>query len=234
LGGRPRELQRQFARTELFCRQLGLVPVIKSAIHKVDSLEDLMVDEPSPPTSIADFPESEKRLTKVKNDPIRKQFLDCFEGKELKYQEELVTKLRFSLFRMNPDKRILNKVFQAFEKLPCIYDAVNFYIRRFGKSKDICSYITKYLEDEPIYATVAASCIETLYDACNLGQYGRLRKICIKALSRAHNVILRCAATKVLCLRRAHLKGLQTMLRNTDNAYLTQQLLFSFCDGCVP
>lgn len=229
-----REAQMQFARIELICRQLGLIPVIKSQIHKITNLEDLIIDEPSSPVSSSDFPDLLKKLPRKQNDPIRKRFLSCFHRDKIRQEEQLVTKLRFALFRMNPDRRILGKVFLLLTKLPCTYEALNYYLRRFGRDKDIGLHLIKYLESKPLYAIVLANCIETLYFCCVQGQYNKLRIISIGALSRKNRSILRCSAVKVLGIRRNHLKPLQVILSRNTDVYLGEQLLVSLCDVLSP
>ncbi|MFC2024318.1 reverse transcriptase domain-containing protein [Chloroflexota bacterium] len=228
------EAKIQFARVEMICRQLGLIPTIKSHIKKIDSIEDFIIDEPSPPASVIDYPESPQRLTKKENDPIRKIFLSCFKGKQLLQEEQTTTKLKFALFRMNPDKRLLKKTVLLLEKLPCIYEAINYYWRKFGRNKEIGELLIKYLGSKPIYAIVAARCLETLFFCCVYGQYDKLRNIALGALSGKHNVILPCAAVKVLCLRANCLNLLTKMLSNSRDVYLSEHLLINLYDMFVP
>lgn len=219
-----------FARLDVRYRSLGLVPVIKTQIYKASNIEDLMIDEPSPPTAITDFTELGKKLPRKKNDPIRKEFLSCFQGNKLKEREQLVTRLKFALFRMNADRRMLNKVFLLFTKLPCIYEAINFYLRKFGRDKEIGSRLITYIESKPLYDIVLANCIETLYFTCVKGQYNKLRAFAIRSLSSANRTIKRCTGVKILGLRRCQATCLCNMLSADIDVYLAEQLLVTLCD----
>lgn len=103
-----KDARKQFARIEIFCRELGLVPQIKRPIQKLYDIEDLMFPEPSPIQSSPYFLPS---VSKKQNDAARKIFLSCFRrGRLSSKEEQVVSKLNYSLFRMNPDRRIRNKV----------------------------------------------------------------------------------------------------------------------------
>ncbi len=121
-----KDTRRQFARIELICRQLGLIPTIKLPIRKYDKMDELMVDEPSPPASLPNYPNTSPKLDKVQNDRMRKIFLSCFQGNKLRKEDNIITKLRFSLYRKNKDKRMLNKILYLIEELTSIYDAIKY------------------------------------------------------------------------------------------------------------
>ena len=226
-----KEARRQFARIELLCRQLGLVPTIKLPIHKRDKMDELMVDEPSPPAGFPNYPNTASKLDKAQNDRMRKMFLGCFQGSKLRERDNVITRLRFSLYRMNKDKRMLNKVFYLLEELPCVYEATNYYLRKFNEDKDVGLRIIEYLDSEPLYQTVKAGTLETLFFSCVTGQYNKLRTHSLHALARNNNVILRCAGVRVLCLRNTYVARLQRLLLREDELFLRERLLFSLCDN---
>jgi len=224
-----KDARKQFARIEIFCRELGLVPQVKRPIQRLDNVEDLMFYEPSPLQSSSSVPPT---LTKKQNDAARKLFLGCFRDGKLNVKDQhLVTKLNYSLFRMNPDKRILNKVIGLLEARPCCVDAISRYLRSFGNNSLICSRLFDYLESEPIYDFVSARCLETIYLCCAKGQYTKLRKICTKSLSQKHHVILRSTAVGILGLRGIEVRELQKLVNKTNDAYLTEYLLSALCNA---
>lgn len=226
-----KDARKQFARIELICRQLGLIPTIKSPIRKYDKMDERMVDEPSSPASFLNDPNTSPKLDKAQSDRMRKIFLSCFQGNKLRKEENIITKLRFSLYRMNKDRRMLNKVFYLLEEFPCIYEAMNYYLRKFGADKDIGSRIIKYLDSEPLYHTVTATTLETLFFSCVTGQLNKLRTHSLHALSLNNNVILRCAGIRVLCLRNIYVNRLQKLLFKKDELFLRERVLSSLNDN---
>ena len=86
---------------------------MKRPIQRLDNVEDLMFYEPSLLQSSSSIPPA---LTEKQNDAARKLFLGCFRAGKLNAKDQhLVTKLNYSLFRMNPDKRILSEVIGLLE-----------------------------------------------------------------------------------------------------------------------
>jgi len=221
-----------FARAEIACRELALVPQVKRSIQKLNSLEDLLVEEPSPVQSSSDFPPS---MQKAQNDAARKIFLGCFRGSKLRSEErQLVSKLRYSLFRMKPDKRILAKVLNLLNTIPSVGDAANYYLRQYSKNMSICSFLFNYLESNPMYAFVSANCLETLHTSCSRGQYSRLRKLCVSFLSAKQQIILRCTAAKILGLRKIHTMALQRIVSSSTDVYFIEHLLFALNNALPP
>lgn len=228
MSANEKDARKQFGRIEILCRELGLVPQVKRPIQELNDIEGLIFDEPSLMQSSTDFPSS---LSKKQNDAVRKIFLGCFHSGRLRNKEgQLVTKLNYSLFRMNPDRRILDKVLNLLRTMPCVTNAINYYLRKFGNDRYICSCLFDYLESNPIYDFVSANCLETIYLGCVKGQFGKLRNTCSKFLSEKHRIILRSAAVKILGLRKVHTKYLQRMVAKSNDVYLTEHLLFALCN----
>ncbi len=223
-----KDARKQFARIEILCRELGLVPQVKRHIQELNDIEDLMFPEPSPIQSTPYFPSS---VSKTQSDAARKIFLSCFRrGRLSSKEEQMVSKLNYSLFRMNPDRRILNKVLSLLRTMPCVTNAINYYLRKFRNDRYICSCLFNYLDSEPIYDFVSANCLETIYLGCVRGQFGKLSNTCRKFLSEKYHTILRSTAVKILGLRRIHVKALLRMVDRGNDVYLTEHLLFALCN----
>ena len=217
-----------FARIEILCRELGLVPQIKRPIQRLNYIEDLMFPEPSPIQSSLYDP---GRVPKKQNDFSRKVFLSCFRnGKLNRAEDQLMGKLNYSLFRMNPDRRILKKVLGLLYTLPCVADAVTFYLRKYGADEYICNYLHSYLCNVPTYDFVSARCLDTLYHGCTHGHFSKLSRLCSRFLSKEYHPILRSTAAKILSLRRIQVKTLIRMLDGDDNTYMVQHLLLALCN----
>jgi retron-type reverse transcriptase len=217
-----------FARIEVYCRELGLVPQLKRPIHKPTDIEDLMFPEPSPIQTIP-YP---AKVSRKQNDLSRKIFLSSFKNNRLnKADEQLITKLNYSLFRMNPDRRILKKVLGLLYALPSIAEAVNFYLRKYGADSHICNYLFDYINSEPIYDFTSAQCLVTIYEGCIEGYFSKLSKLCLSFLSKKYNPILRSTAAKIIGLRKIYAKILIRMLHNEDDIYLKEHLLFALCNS---
>lgn len=215
------------ARIEVYCRELGLVPQLKRPVHKPTDIEDLMFPEPSP-TQTLPHP---AKVSRKQNDLSRKIFLSCFQDNRLnKAQEQLMTKLNYSLFRMNPDRRILKKVLGLLYALPSIAEAVNFYLRKYGADPYICKWLFDYINSEPIYDFTSAQCLVTIYEGCIEGYFSKLSKLCRSFLSRKYNPILRSTAAKVIGLRGICTTILLQMLKNEDDVYVKEHLLVALCN----
>lgn len=224
-----KDARKQLARIDIACRELGLVPQIKRPLQQVTGIESLIIDEPSPIQSSSDFP---PLTTRKQNDAVRKKFLSCFNKGNLKKEEsQLVTKLRYSLFRMNPDRRILRKVLDLIITMPCVNDATNVYLRRFGSDAYISSFLLDYLEGNPVFSLVSASCLETVHICSVRGQYTRLRKLCVSFLSSEHHIILRGAAASTLGNRQICAQNLSRVLTNENDTYLTGILLMALSNS---
>lgn len=212
-----------FAQIEVICRELGLVPKVKRPIQELHDIEDLMFPEPSPIQINPYFP---SKAPKKQSDAARRIFLGCFyRGKLRSDEEQLISKLNFSLFRMNPDRRILNKVTGLLSTMPSVATAMNYYLRKFENNEHICSCLFDYLDSEPIYDFVSASCLETLDLICARGHFSKLSNTCRKFLSKKHHTILRSAAVKILGLRNIYTNVLLQMVDQNNDVYLTEHLL---------
>ena len=216
------------ARIEVYCRELGLVPQLKRPIHKPTDIEDLMFPEPSP-IQILPYP---AKVSTKQNDLSRKIFLSCFQNNRLnKADEQLITKLNYSLFRMNPDRRILKRVLGLLYTLPSIAEAVNFYLRKYGADSYIYNYLFDYINSEPIYDFTSAQCLVTIYEGCIEGYFSKLSKSCRSFLSKKYNPILRSTAAKIIGLRQIYTKILLRVLKNEDDIYMKEHLLFALCNS---
>lgn len=224
-----KDARKLFARIEVLCRELGLVPQIKRPIKKLHDIEDLMFPEPSPVQSTPYLP---AKISRRQNDAARKIFLSCFRrGKLSSKEEQLVSKLNYSLFRMNPDRRILKRVLGLLNTMPCVTNAINYYLRKFGNDRHICSCLFDYLDSEPIYDFVSANCLETIYLSCVSGQFGKLSNTCRKFLSEKYHTIVRSTAVKILGLRKINTKGLLGILDRNKDVYLTEHLLLALSNS---
>lgn len=224
-----KDARKQFGRIEIFCRELGLVPQVKRPIQQLYDIDDLMFPEPSP---IQSSPYSPPSVSKKQAKASRRIFLSCFHSGRLNTKEtQLVGKLNYSLFRMNPDRRILNKVLNLLRTMPCVTNAINYYLRKFGNNRHICDCLFDYLESNPIYDFVSANCLETIYLGCTKGHFGRLSNICRRFLSNKYHTILRSAAAKILGLRKVYLKRLTKMVTINNDAYLIQHLLLGLSNA---
>ncbi|MGA8849253.1 MAG: reverse transcriptase domain-containing protein [Dehalococcoidia bacterium] len=217
------------AHIEVYCRELGLVPQLKSPVRKPIDIEDLMFPEPSPTQSSPYYP---AKVSRKQNDLSRKIFLSCFENNRLnKADEQLTIKLNYSLFRMNPDRRILKKVLGLLYTLPSVAEAVNFYLRKYGADSHICNYLFAYINSEPIYDFVSAQCLVTIYEGCVAGDFSKLSKSCLSCLPKKYNTILRSTAAKIIGLRKIHTKTLLRTLNKEDDLYMKEHLLFALCNS---
>ncbi|MBA2084205.1 hypothetical protein DMTZ50_0006 [Dehalococcoides mccartyi] len=221
-----------FSHIEIICRDLGLVPQIKRPIQKLNNIDSLIFTEPSILENLTGY---STNLSKAQSAKARSIFLECFRRGEIdKDQEHVVTKLNYSLFRMNPDKRVLNKALSLVNFVPCVSNATHYYLKRFGENQNICNYLLKYLTDSPIYVSVIAECLETISICCNYGNYNRFHKICIKYLSKKYHAFIRSTAVKVLGTRKIHIKPMQRILTYTDDIYIKKQLLVTCCNSLKP
>lgn len=224
-----KDITRLFASIEIYCRELGLVPQIKSHIRKLTDIEDLMFPEPYPIQTSPYYP---AKVSREQNDLSRKIFLSCFQNNKLnKTDERLTTKLNYSLFRMNPDKRILSKVLGLLYTLPSVSEAVNFYLRKYGANSSIRNYLFEYINSVPIYESVSAQCLVTIYEGCIKGYFSKLSKLCLGFLSKKYNPILKSTATKIIGLRKIYTNILFRMLDKEDDVYMEEHLLFALCNS---
>jgi len=228
MSANEEDITKLFASIEIYCRELGLVPQIKSHIHKLTYVEDLMFPEPYPIQTSPYYP---AKVSREQNDLSRKVFLSCFQNNKLnKMDERLTTKLNYSLFRMNPDKRILNKVLGLLYTLPSVSEAVNLYLRKYGANSHIRNYLFEYVNSVPIYGSVSAQCLVTIHEGCIKGYFTLLSKLCLRFLSKKYNPILRSTATKIIGLRKTYTNTLFRMLNKEDDVYMKEHLLVALCN----
>jgi len=122
LATNERDAKKVMAQIEMVCRELGLVPQVKRHIEKPRDLENLMFQEASP---LEDDSSNVTETSPKQNAVLRKMFLGCFRGPKINMADEhLASKLNYSLFKMNPDRRVINKVLGLLYALPSVADAV--------------------------------------------------------------------------------------------------------------
>lgn len=223
------QVRRRMGQIEIRCRELGLVPQIKRDVQKVDNVKDMGFDEPSEMRGEVGFPPS---VNRGQNDALRKLFLGAFKGQRPDTRSTTtLTKLRYALFRMSPDQRLLGKVTRLLTLLPCLTDAVNFYLRKFGQNSKIRKQLLRYLHSEPVYDLVSAQCLETLYLTCTRGDFTELRKMCLKLLSTTYHPVLRAASARVLGRRKVGTSTLRRMLTKANDVFLHEHLMVAIANS---
>lgn len=161
-------VQRALIDLDLYSKQLGLVPQItKRRVAKVDDPSGLAggasrVEEGEMPTAVS------SRVQRT----LRRQFLACFNRRgELLSSRGTKSNIRYTLFRLSPDGRLLPKVLRLLAQNPEFSDPVNAYLRRFEPETRITELLFDFLETGPLYDWQTARSLETLILFDPGGQY---------------------------------------------------------------
>jgi len=221
-----------FARVEMKLRELALAPHIKIPIQQIDAMDPLIFSEPSILQNIP--PDTKPNATQVRE--ARKIFLSCFrkDGK-LRRDDKLVgTKLNYSLFRMEPDHRILGKVLSLVQIEPSSTDAIHFHLRKYGVDRKICDYLIRFLNGDPMYEYAIANCLQTLNSGCAQGTRGSVTKFCLRSSGKTHNPYLRGIAVSILGVRHVQTKRLTKLIDQTQDAYVAEHLILAISSSALP
>jgi hypothetical protein len=130
-GAKEDEVRANLIELERHCRERGLIPQTgKFAIKRAQSIQDAMGMLPS----ITD-PQHAAGSEKIKKEEARKTFLSAIGGKPYRVIDK--TRLRYVLYRAEPDSHLLRLVLGLVPRHPEHADAFFAYIGRFGYRKPI-------------------------------------------------------------------------------------------------
>jgi len=155
-------LRRALLNLDLASKELGLVPqALKIEVRKISSLKEIWKNLPSP---IA----SEYTKNKVNNysqKELRTMFRESIVKKNKEWLIEDITKFKYSLFRLNPRKDILERISSMITKRPDCYSVFSAYLKQFPKNRLAADILLKALQQDPTYDAAAAHYIEAM-DIC--------------------------------------------------------------------
>jgi len=137
------EVRAAVIQLELHCWRRGLIPQAgKFAIKRAHSIQDAMGMLPS----IAD-PQRTDGLTSMQRDRARRLFRKAIEGKPYRVKDK--TRLRYVLFRSEPDSQLLNYVLRLVPHYPEHVDAFFSYIGGFDFRKPILRLCLDIIKNNP-------------------------------------------------------------------------------------
>lgn len=137
------EVRRKIIRLEQLCRERGLIPQTgKFAIKRATCVEDAMGMLPS----IAD-PHRETGREKLPKYLARKLFYSAIDGRPYRVKDK--TRLRYVLFRAQPDPKVLQCVLRLIPRHPEHTDAFFEFIGRIGYSEPVERACWRLLEKSP-------------------------------------------------------------------------------------
>ena len=157
---------------------------------------------------------------------IRRQFLDCFtRNGKIKDEKHVPAALRFSLFRLKADLRLLPKVFELVINNAELTEAINRYLRRFRENTRVIDFLFDYLENGATHDWHRARCLETLILSQPSGQITRLKKLCRRFRSANHHHFLRSIAFFGLTRYTRERKSMGRVLAAGAPFYLQREVL---------
>ena len=222
-------LERSLERLDLLSKRLGLVPQItKRKITKVTDTGELLAgDESVPPQGVSPL-----MLLVSYQRRLRKHFLSCFHRNgHLRDSPGTAATVRFVLFRMRPDRRLLSKVFHLIGRHPELSDPANAYLQRFGQHRAIGDFLFKVLETDPPYDWRTARCLETLIMATPKGEHGRLRKLCRHFKGPLYHPFLRSVAHLGLMPIARERQLMVNKVAGGSNFYFRRETLANLAEG---
>jgi len=141
------EVRKKIIKLEQLCRERGLIPQAgKFTIKRATRIEDAMGMLPS----IVD-PQREAGRELLPKDRARKWFYSSIDGRPFKVKDK--TRLRYVLFRAQPDFKVLQCVLRLIPRHPEHADAFFTFIGRIGYSKPVERACLELLQESP-YAYV--------------------------------------------------------------------------------
>jgi hypothetical protein len=142
-GATEDEVRTDLIELERHCRERGLIPQAgKFAIKRVQSVEEAMGMLPS----IAD-PQHEASTEKIDKDQARAAFRAAIGGKPYRVADK--TRLRYVLYRAEPDSDLLKFVLRLIPHHPEHADAFFVYLGRFGHRKSIERLCLSLVQQNP-------------------------------------------------------------------------------------
>ncbi len=137
------EVRRKIIKLEQLCRERGLIPQTgKFTIKRVTRVEEAMGMLPS----IAD-PQREAGGEELPKDLAREWFYSAIEGRPYRVKDK--TRLRYVLFRAQPDSKVLQCVLRLIPRHPEHADAFFAFIGRVGYSKTVGDACLELLQKSP-------------------------------------------------------------------------------------
>lgn len=154
-------LRRALLKLDLVSKELGLVPQAQDEVRKVNSLEEIQKTVPSPIAS---------EDTKIKaNNYSQKELESVFRKSLVKKNKEWliedITKFKFSLFRLNPRKDVLERISPMLIKRPDCSSVFSAYLKNFPKNRVSADILLDALRQDPTYDAAASYYIEAM-DIC--------------------------------------------------------------------
>lgn len=220
-------LQAALVKLDLLSKRLGLIPQItKERILEITDIGNFVLSSTSGGVEEPPFAVLTDSI-RARQRRIRRQFQMCFSRKgELKSSQEAARTIRFTLFNLRQDKRLLPRLRHLVYEHPEFSDPTNAYLRRFGEHDgDVANLLFGFLESEPLHDWHIARCLETLIIIDLVGQYGRLRDLC-KTFRKVHrHPFLRAVACLGLMPIARERRAMTTLITKGRPFYLQREAL---------
>ncbi|PDS22438.1 RNA-directed DNA polymerase, partial [Flavobacterium columnare NBRC 100251 = ATCC 23463] len=158
---RDKKISRKaIAALDLISRDLGLIPQgNKISIKKIDDIKKELKVQNNKFSEINKeyLKETDgkpiKSLKSKTHRQLKKRFLECFEEDDLKRSEEYLDKtiIGFSLFKLNKDDEIKEKIISNYELLFTQFEGILYYLQKhYNDSQEVKSFLNSVLLDEDI------------------------------------------------------------------------------------
>ena len=143
-GATEDEIRADLIELERHCRERGLIPQTgKFAIKRAHSVQEAMGMLPS----ISDPQHEEAGSEKIDSEEAREKFLSAIGGRPYRVTDK--TRLRYVLYRAEPDAKLLNLVLRLVPHHPEHADAFFAYLSRFGYRKPIERVCLDLVQNNP-------------------------------------------------------------------------------------
>ena len=155
-------VKRALLKLDMASKELGLVPQAqKIECRRITSINELRKNIPSGVASIS----SGHRVTGATQRRLERLFRRSLKKKDRQWTIIDPTKLKFSLFRMNPRADILRRVSPLLSRYPDLSWTFTAYLCKFPKNKQAADTLLDTLKRDPTYDASAANYIEAM-DIC--------------------------------------------------------------------
>jgi len=162
MGKAESPVRRALLRLDIESKRLGLVPQAqKIGLRRATSLQDLIKTAPSH----LQPDQQSKKANASTHRKLVKVFHRSMHKEKRQWHIDDVTKFKFSLFRMNADKRALERVGHLLVRRPDLSPVFGFYMRKFPSNRQAADILVSAVKDDPIYDATASDYIEAM-DIC--------------------------------------------------------------------
>ncbi|MFA5129739.1 MAG: reverse transcriptase domain-containing protein [Patescibacteria group bacterium] len=162
------ELRKMLIRFDRMSKEIGLFPQSsKIEIHEIKNIDEEL-------KSVSNPTEVTIKARRIDQNKIQKRLIEL--TKRFKIHD--ATRFKYILAHAIPSAKLNGRLWKLFKLYPAYYESITRYYQRYKKlPKKLADSILKEIQQSPIYSSVTASLVTTIWNRASISQEARLRRI---------------------------------------------------------